>query len=695
MTSSPPILDVDGRDTARLRWCVSVFGLLLGFATWPLWAPEGEYPLIPWFEVLRGVPTGVDRLLACGIVLSGIGVAVMTVREWVRPRPVERDRPDDQGLAGVHSPNGGISLSLPPLPHNRYGFRGAGASAGDVAPSPQPSPPQHVHCEGRVDRGGEGAGRIPPMGECTRLALTSAIWLVCLAGSVMLDQLRFQVWAWELFWFTLFLNLASPRIALRCCRVLVIGIYFYSAVSKLDAGFVQTQGPWLWQGMQRAWGFQAQAWGQASPTGMLLFPVGELLVAIALCFRRARLGGIAGSWVMHLGLLLALGPWGWDQRPGVLLWNGFFLVSVPLLFWPRPVMPERVAWRSLFPGERFCVAAVIGLSVWPALSVFGLCDHWPAWEVYSSRPEVVRIQIADEQVARLPPSLQKHVGPAEPLSPWRPISIDQWSFEQRHCPTYPQGRYRLAVARHLETNYGVDLRVTEQSTPDRWTGKRQSREIESLATECDRRFWFNTVARNNAPSQPVSFGDRLIALTAQFAVACYAIALLLAARQCRLSLRERTSFRGAKGDNTGGAKGDSLKPSLAVAGFWTAGLLGLTVHVACAFHFLHHWSHAAALKHTAQRTAEVTGWDWPGGLYINYVFLLFWAVDAVRVWREALGRTPVASRVWRRVVQGVFLFMMFNATVVFGPWHWTAASVVFASVWWMTRRMGGSLRVEL
>ena len=47
---------------------------------------------------------------------------------------------------------------------------------------------------------------------------------------------------------------------------------------------------------------------------------------------------------------------------------------------------------------------------------------------------------------------------------------------------------------------------------------------------------------------------------------------------------------------------------VAVAGYWTAGLLGLTVHVACAFHFLLHWSHAAALKHTAQRTAEVTGW---------------------------------------------------------------------------------------
>lgn len=319
--------------------------------------------------------------------------------------------------------------------------------------------------------------------------------------------------------------------------------------------------------------------------------------------------------------------------------------------------------RSLPLSDGLCIAVVIALSVWPGLSVFGLCDHWPAWAVYSSRPEIVTIQIADEEVAQLPPSLRSHVGPPEPLGVWRLISIDQWSFETRHCPTYPQARYRLAIARHLEATCSVALRVTEQSTPDRWSGDRQTREIENIATECDQRFWFNTQSRAIASSEPVSVGDRLIALTAQFAVACYAIALLLAARQRAVPT-----------------------PSLAEASFWTAGLLGLTAHVACAFHFLHHWSHAAALKHTAQRTAEVTGWDWPGGLYINYVFLLFWAVDVVRVWREALGRRPVAS-VWRRgIVHGVFLFMMFNATVVFGPWHWTAASVVFVALWWGTRQ---------
>jgi len=82
------------------------------------------------------------------------------------------------------------------------------------------------------------------------------------------------------------------------------------------------------------------------------------------------------------------------------------------------------------------------------------------------------------------------------------------------------------------------------------------------------------------------------------------------------------------------------------------------------------------------RTSEMTGWDWSGGLAINYAFLLFWAFDVARVWREALGWSPVAQPRWRRLVQGVFLFMIFNATVVFGPWHWTISCVLFSLAWW-------------
>ena len=613
MSPSPLSPQNDHLLIARLQLCVSVCGLLLVGATWPLWWPSGDYPLIPWFWALLSAPISVDRALAWGLVLSGATVALLSTRECL---------------------------------------------------------------ESRQQPAATGPGR-------PWLFPASAVWITCLVGSVLLDQQRFQVWAWEFFWLTLFLNLAPPRVAIVCCRVFVIGIYAYSAISKFDVGFIQTQGPWLLDGLRRAIGLNAPAWGTASHDGLWMFPVGELLASLALCFRRTRRWGIVGSGVMHLSLLLALGPLGWNQKPGVLIWNLFFLVSVPLLFWPRDQRSEsydghscpslirqtrpsvvRDRLRSLLPGERFCVAAVVALSIWPALEGVRLCDHWPAWAVYSSRPEIVSIQVSEDEISLLPLSLQAHIGPPEPLSPWHPISIDHWSFEQRHCPTYPQARYRLAIARHLEETCGVALRVIEQSTPARWTGLRQPREIKDLVADCHSRFCFCTQSRHLAALPLISVGDRMIALTAQLSVACYAVSLLIAAR-----------------------RGSGSPPSISEAFSWTAGLFGLLAHVACAFHFLHHWSHSAALRHTALRTAEVTGWDWPGGLYVNYAFLLFWGVDVVRVWREASGAAPVATLRWRRMVHGVFLFMMFNATVVFGPWHWTVACIVFAAAWWFVRRI--------
>jgi hypothetical protein len=97
---------------------------------------------------------------------------------------------------------------------------------------------------------------------------------------------------------------------------------------------------------------------------------------------------------------------------------------------------------------------------------------------------------------------------------------------------------------------------------------------------------------------------------------------------------------------------------------WTLGLMAYLAHIASAFHFTHHWSHAAAYRDTARQTAEIFGWHWGGGLYVNYAFTLLWPVDAACWWRsaECYRRRPG----WMVLtLHGVFLFMIFNATVVF------------------------------
>lgn len=118
-------------------------------------------------------------------------------------------------------------------------------------------------------------------------------------------------------------------------------------------------------------------------------------------------------------------------------------------------------------------------------------------------------------------------------------------------------------------------------------------------------------------------------------------------------------------------------------GWWTAAYLLLVVHVLAAFHFVHHWSHAAALAQTVEETAAVTGWRFGGGVYFNYALLVVWGADVLAVWLQ------VPRPKWlRAAVQAFVAFMMLNATIVFeaGPLRWWALGAVGAlAVLWVAR----------
>ena len=128
-----------------------------------------------------------------------------------------------------------------------------------------------------------------------------------------------------------------------------------------------------------------------------------------------------------------------------------------------------------------------------------------------------------------------------------------------------------------------------------------------------------------------------------------------------------------------------FRPNVRAFGFqralWTAAAVALLAHTVAAFHFVHGWSTAAAWEHTARRTAEVTGWNWGGGLFVNEALLAWWLFDAAVLWRSPLPA-------WRRSVgyesvwQGVVGFLMLNATVVFGPPHfrWAAGPAALALI---------------
>jgi hypothetical protein len=121
---------------------------------------------------------------------------------------------------------------------------------------------------------------------------------------------------------------------------------------------------------------------------------------------------------------------------------------------------------------------------------------------------------------------------------------------------------------------------------------------------------------------------------------------------------------------------------------WTAGALAALGHAAAAFHLRHGWSHSAALAETARQTAAVTGLDWGGGIYVNYLSLAVWTADAGWWWLnpETFGRRPKALD---RVVRTFPLFMFVNGAVVFGQGPirvaGTAAVLAVIAAWYRGR----------
>ncbi|MFO1094592.1 MAG: hypothetical protein U0992_15000 [Planctomycetaceae bacterium] len=317
-------------------------------------------------------------------------------------------------------------------------------------------------------------------------------------GLVLLDQHRLQTWVLHLVVALWLVWLVPDQRGLFLVRALAISIYVHSAVSRCDRASLEQQ--WeLFAPLLEEWGLSTAFVSERVRLAFgALFAAAELVVALLLVVPRTRPLGRWASIALHAGLLLSLGPLGLDHHQGVLVWNAVWIAQNWVLFAPSREgvgeAPSDVTGRwQLARG----LAAVVILG--PLLEPWGWWDHWPSWRLYSARPAVVTCYVREGRVQDLPAAAQTFVGLPEPLSDWRPLYLDAWSFAELRCPVYPQERFRLAVILAIanEAHLDDEIRVVVGSPPDRWTGRRETHELvgeRRLATECAR-FILNTAPR--------------------------------------------------------------------------------------------------------------------------------------------------------------------------------------------------------
>ncbi len=116
---------------------------------------------------------------------------------------------------------------------------------------------------------------------------------------------------------------------------------------------------------------------------------------------------------------------------------------------------------------------------------------------------------------------------------------------------------------------------------------------------------------------------------------------------------------------------------------WLIGALACVAHVVVAMGVGHCWSLANAMRYTAMETRRVFDVELPWSVFVNFAFVAWWLFDAVREFRSREVRSLGALR------HGIWLVMMLNGTVVFGPKYWTWIAVpcvvTFVVVTWRSR----------
>jgi len=183
----------------------------------------------------------------------------------------------------------------------------------------------------------------------------------------------------------------------------------------------------------------------------ILATTAELTAGVLLLVPRVQHIGMSIATIVHITLMAAFGPMGLNQQAAVVIWNGFLVAWVILLFWKPSQLPS---------PDRFCLTGATAFCfVWPTLALFGATDNWTGWQLYSPRPEILKIQIHTDAVPELHSSVRPYVEKPGPLQYWCTVRVDRWSLQCTGVPLYPQARFQLAVAGVISNDDHVRARL--------------------------------------------------------------------------------------------------------------------------------------------------------------------------------------------------------------------------------------------
>ena len=192
--------------------------------------------------------------------------------------------------------------------------------------------------------------------------IVQAMLFATACWGLLSDQHRFQPWVWQMMVSAIIIGFPSKaRWRMNCLRGFVISIYFWSAISRMDRAFFDTQGRWLLEGLDwcsRSLDGSVER-DHSDGHGGFIPCMGVDDSSTARFFAAPADTDCGWPWSCMGCCCLHSDHWGHDQWPAVLLWNVYFIVQAFLLFGrSSQIVESQEKFHSLTGEEKWENATV-------------------------------------------------------------------------------------------------------------------------------------------------------------------------------------------------------------------------------------------------------------------------------------------------------------------------------------------------
>jgi len=260
---------------------------------------------------------------------------------------------------------------------------------------------------------------------------------------VLFDINRFQPWLYEYLIIIFLCSVPDNRShlsifershkKLQFISLLLISVYFFSGLEKLNWRFLTIVGPWL-LGLSHSLttGIENDMtviWMSAS------MAVAETGLAVLLCFSTTRMLGVALGTLMHATIFYVLGPFKMNTNPAVWPWN---LTQITLLIYCFMNISDQPIFKINLKESRLSafVMTVVALVI-PTLGLLQLVDPYPAFSFYTGDVPTGKIMFEKSTFEQLPKNVQTECGFYDERTGLWYADTNDWLYLETGASAYP------------------------------------------------------------------------------------------------------------------------------------------------------------------------------------------------------------------------------------------------------------------